>query len=59
MSDLRSGQSWECVNPFTPEEEWIRVEEFAARDRAAAEMAPTTGPRITKIDVKNKTVTFE
>lgn len=56
---FRCAGGWTVENPLAPEEEWIRVEEFAARDRAAAEQVPkSTGPRITKIDVKNKTVTF-
>lgn len=56
----RCGEGWNVENPFAPEEEWIRIDEFAARDRAAsAQLSKSTGPRITKIDVENRTVTFE
>ena len=54
------GPEWVCVNPFSPESEWVRVEEFAARQREAAEMVPKApGLKITKTDLKNKTVTLE
>lgn len=60
ISTLRKGPEFVCVNPFAPEEEWLRVEEFAARQREAAEQV-SSGPglRITKIDVENRTVTLE
>jgi len=48
------------LNCMSKDEEWIRVEEFAARDRAAAEMVPKSpGLTITKIDWEKKTVTLE
>lgn len=63
MSDtLRMGQGIVVVHPFTPEEEWLSLDEFAERDLAAGSLlssAPVRSLRITKIDLETKTVTLE
>lgn len=57
MNTLRKGPQFVCVNPFTPEEEWLRVEELSAIPEWPPADAPTI--RITKIDLKRKTITLE
>lgn len=57
---LRKGKEAIAVNPFTPEEQWITVEEFAARQIEMGELVQTSrGMRIGKIDMATKTVTLE